>query len=259
MSRPRKATVDFFPHYVNHGETLFNVESDFGNDGYAFWFKLLEILGRSEHHFYDCNNKKKWKYLLSKTSFSEEDATKILDLLSELESIDKELWQNKIIWSSNFVDNLSKLYSRREVSPLTKPEILGLCIQKHQVNGINVDINPQSKVEESKEEDSPSLQISNLRGRYSTQQLKIIDEYLDILRWTRKSGVIAESVILKIYKEWEKFRPESVIYGLQTYIKNPKYHDKRENYCYGIMRNATAEEITAAGGSEGKYVPKERY
>jgi hypothetical protein len=63
-------------------------------------------------------------------------------------------------------------------------------------------------------------------------------------------GKIADSVILGIYKEWEKFAPEKVIYALQVYINNPKYHDKKENYCYGIMRNATSEEVAGQKGAK---------
>lgn len=92
-------------------------------------------------------------------------------------------------------------------------------------------------------EENTSLQIKDLRLRYSKEELSIIDNYFDILRWTRKNGRIADSVIIKIYKEWEKYSIPKVIHGLKVYINNPKYHDKKENYCYGIMRNATAEEI----------------
>ena len=160
MPRPKKATVDYFPHFVNHGETLFNIEAEFGNNGYAFWFKLLELLGRSEHHFYDCNNIKKWKYLLSKTRFSEEDANTILTLLAEIEAIDQEMWEDKIIWSHNFVSNLAPLYNRRDISPLTKPEIRDKCIHKLPATGVNADIYPQSKGEESKGEESTVLHPS---------------------------------------------------------------------------------------------------
>ena len=95
------------------------------------------------------------------------------------------------------------------------------------------------------------MQIKNLRSRYSEEQSKVIDEYFDILRWTRKNGRIADSVILKIYQEWERYPIPKVIYALKVYINNPKYHDKRENYCYGIMRNVTADEI-AKGEDYGK-------
>ncbi len=51
MARPKKQTVDYFPHFVKGGRTIFILENKFGNDGYAFWFKLLEILGESEGIF----------------------------------------------------------------------------------------------------------------------------------------------------------------------------------------------------------------
>ena len=101
-----------------------------------------------------------------------------------------------------------------------------------------------------KEENIP-LQIKDLRLRYSESQLKSIDEYLDILRWTRKNGKIADSVILKIYKAWEKFKPDVVIHSLQIYTNNPKYHDKKEQYCYGIMRNAKDEDVYKGVGGNG--------
>lgn len=109
----------------------------------------------------------------------------------------------------------------------------------------------EDKNEEGEKE--PSMQITNLRLRYSESQLKVIDEYFDILRWTRKHGKIADSVILKIYTEWKKFKPDTVIYGLKVYINNPKYHDKRENYCYGIMRNAKDEEVYKGVNGSGEY------
>lgn len=66
MARPKKQTVDYFPHFVKCGRTIYILENRFGNDGYAFWFKLLEILGESEGHFYDCSNLSNWEYLLAK-------------------------------------------------------------------------------------------------------------------------------------------------------------------------------------------------
>lgn len=87
-------------------------------------------------------------------------------------------------------------------------------------------------------------QIDDLRKRYADNHLLIIDQYFDILKHTRRGGKIAISVKLSIYQQWEKFRIDAVIYALDVYSTNPKHHDKKENYCYGIMRNATAEEIS---------------
>ena len=51
MTRPMKKGVDYFPHACVHGQTMFILEQRWGNDGYAFWFKLLEMLGTTEGHF----------------------------------------------------------------------------------------------------------------------------------------------------------------------------------------------------------------
>ncbi len=112
-------------------------------------------------------------------------------------------------------------------------------------NNVNNDINEKKQSETSQE-------IENFRLRYSEPQLKIINQYLDILRWTRTNGKIADSVILKIYKEWDKHKTEKVIYGLNVYINNPSYHDKKENYVMAIIRNATADQIAGVGKPKGR-------
>ena len=53
MARPNKQTVDYFPHYCKHGKSLMILERQYGNDGYAGWFKLLEVLGSEPGHKYD--------------------------------------------------------------------------------------------------------------------------------------------------------------------------------------------------------------
>jgi predicted 3-demethylubiquinone-9 3-methyltransferase (glyoxalase superfamily) len=162
MSRPKKATVDYFPHFTTNGKTIYILESEFKNDGYAFWFKILELLGSTEHHFVDCNNKNTWKFLLAKTLLSGENAEKILDTLAEVDAIDQELWKIKIIRSQNFIDNLSTVYQRRDINVYTKTQILALKSTETPLKEVNADIKPQSKgkesiVKESKEEEAKNI------------------------------------------------------------------------------------------------------
>lgn len=85
-------------------------------------------------------------------------------------------------------------------------------------------------------------EIENFRQRYSPETLTLIDKYLDILRTTRVSGKIADSVVCKIYEEMNKY-PEIVIqYSCYTVVNNPSLHSKKENYFFGIMRNTKSEE-----------------
>jgi hypothetical protein len=121
MGRPGKITVDYFPHVTQAGKTLASLESRWGNDGYAFWFKLLELIGNTNGFCYDCNSAADWEYLLAKTKVPEPIASAILDKLAELDAIDAELWQEKRIWSDNFVAGVAPAFEKRKGALPQKP------------------------------------------------------------------------------------------------------------------------------------------
>jgi hypothetical protein len=137
MTRPKKATVDFFPHYCNHKKTMFIIEGRYGNDGYAAWFKILEVLGISEGHYINCNDYSSYAFLIAKTNLQEDRFLEIVNLLAEINAIDADLWtKKKIIWSQNFVDNLDEVYSRRKIE---KPSIetIGVDLSKENDDEFN--------------------------------------------------------------------------------------------------------------------------
>jgi len=61
MARQQKQTVDYFPHFTMHKKTLRLMRKNFGDAGYVFWFMLLEVLGATNGHFIDLNEKVPWK------------------------------------------------------------------------------------------------------------------------------------------------------------------------------------------------------
>ena len=108
-----------------------------------------------------------------------------------------------------------------------------------------------------------SLEIENFRNRY-LDFIDVIDDYFDILRTTRVSGKISNSIIVKVYTEMQKYPVIVVKCACVTVISNPNLHSKRENYFYGIMRNTKADEAAekirkyeAAQTEEAK--PNEEY
>lgn len=127
MPRPLKRTVDYFPHFVQHGKTLLILQNEFGNDGYAFWFKLLSLLCKTDGQVYDYNNPASWRLLLAETSVNEDTANRLLQLLAEIDAIDTVLYQSKVIWIQQLVDNLSDVYTRRRNGSVPERPILGTC------------------------------------------------------------------------------------------------------------------------------------
>jgi len=148
LGRPLKQGVDYFPHMCSHGKTIYILEQRWGNDGYAFWFKLLELLGSTEGHVLDAENTATREFLAAKTRLSVEQCYEILDLLADLDAIDQELWKkHHVIWCQNFVDNLEPVYRKRKMETPTKPSF---CDENSSIDDVSVTESTQSKVKESK-------------------------------------------------------------------------------------------------------------
>lgn len=179
MARKEKMVVDYFPHFVNDGKTILILESKFGNDGYAFWFKVLELLGKSPKHFIDCRDVFNFDFLIAKTKVEDKKAIEILDLLAKLNAIDKDLWELKIIFSQNFLNNLETLYSRRNTETITKQEIidninnLSVVLMPTEIllDKDNPDKNTQRKGKDSKGKDSNTL-VTNCNTEKEKENIK---------------------------------------------------------------------------------------
>jgi len=131
---------------------MFILEQKYGNDGYAFWFKLLELLGTTEGHFLHLENSADWEFLQAKTRLYGDKCREILDLLARLDAIDRELWEcHWVVWSQNFVNGVAPVYKNRGIEIPSKPSFYA---RKPSDGGVSTPENPQSRVEESRVEDS---------------------------------------------------------------------------------------------------------
>lgn len=84
--------------------------------------------------------------------------------------------------------------------------------------------------------------IQNHRSHFSSEAITFFDKYIDILKTTRRSNKLADSVMCQILEETIKYPDVVVMSACNTVIKNPALHSKKENYFYGILRNTTVEE-----------------
>ena len=195
MSRPNRATVDYFPLDCQFSDSIRAIEDIYGNDGFIVWVKLLQKLGRSENHIIDIRTNIAWKLFYSLFKIEETKVLNILDTLSELECIDPLLWKSKVIYSKNFVNRLEIVYKKRTIKNLTYKEILkkyGVSGEKTHVsapkttqrNGVSApetrvfgSRNPQSKVKESKVKEEEYKYSSS-----SAKKIKLTEEEEEILK-----------------------------------------------------------------------------
>lgn len=168
-----------------------------------------------------------------------------IDLFEKLKLI--EIWDDGTIYMTTVqaligseVDSAERVRRHRE-----KKKLIESCKKALHCNGEVTKSNTEIEKEldiEKRERINYSLEIENFRQRYDSDTLTVIDEYFDILRTTRVSGKIADSVVHKVYAEMNKYPAVVVKYACKTILDKPELHSKKENYLYGIMRNTKADE-----------------
>lgn len=265
MARPPKQGVDYFPFDVYLDNKFKFIEIKYKLEGFAVLVKLLQKV-------YSCGYWCRWtddEALL----FSDEiraDLSLVTNVVQECLDRDifhKPLYEQFGVLTSKGIQKRYKEIVRRRTNVEVTEEYL-LIDGNFGVNDGNNSINDgsapesrqhtdgkstQSKVKESKVNNTKvkdtktkdhelSLEIENFRQRYSSQQLILIDEYFDMLRHTRVSAKVTLSVILKIYKAWDKHPPICVEYGVKIHTEKPEHHSKRENYTLGIISKTMADE-----------------
>ena len=134
---------------------MYILEERYGNDGYAFFFKLLESIADADGHVLDFNDGTEWEFFVAKTRTSESFCTEILDLLAKLKKIDPDLWRKRVVWYQGFVDGVAPVYKKRHTETPTKP---GFCDENPPIAPVPDPKTPplsrESRVEKSRVEES---------------------------------------------------------------------------------------------------------
>lgn len=107
---------------------------------------------------------------------------------------------------------------------------------------------PQTRIKECKEYKNPP-DFFSFKSRYPNPDL--IDRCLAAIASTRKSGKVAESVLLAQLQKWERYPAEQVEAGIRTYLeKDYAGQGKDEKYLLGIIRNQNGKKSPVS--SHGK-------
>ena len=159
MARPKKNTVEYFSHSCNHERPLSILIGKYGNDGYSFYFRLQELLGKTDGHTIQVDKDMEWEYFLTQVGCLSENALKMITTLVKIGEIDKDLWENeKRIWWQSFTNLLTDVYAKRKNDIPNKNSFLNRNLSLGSENTVNITETQllgtettQSKVKKSKE------------------------------------------------------------------------------------------------------------
>jgi len=222
MARPKKSTVDYFPHDTTHGSTMQILESRWGNDGYAFWFKLLELLGSHDSHYIDCQKPAEWEFLTAKTRQNDETAGSILQMLAKLEAIDSFLWtKHKVILCPKFLNRIEDAYRKRKDSfPTAEKVYSALNIVPSEFPA------EETPLEEITSAGSTERERERERERKEKKDLKHLSEYSDdfLEFW---SVYPVKTGKADAWKSWKKCKPlvKTILDALKWQANSQKWQD----------------------------------
>ena len=258
MTRPRKQTVDWFPHSGTHGRTMFILEQRYGIAGYYFWFRLLELLGDTEGHFINLNDPTSFEYLQAHTKTDFSSCKEMLNLLATLQAIDPELWEVFVIWSDNFVKGLAPAYRNRNIVIPVKPDNY---LKKPAQPGIKCKLS-QKEGEEGKGREGKEKRIAEpgvppvpALTFYSCKYFEVDFDFR--LKLAKEYPALIDEFILKEFSKMDDYiadHPKKYTFRATGHLANPRLFIKK----WLDRIQLSGEQLFPGGGpgNGGKREPK---
>lgn len=280
--KPKGYDVDYYMHEVGYTRKIEMVDRKYGNDGYATWFKIIDILCKSHLQAFDLYDENNKDFLSIRCNIETERLIEIINFLAKIGVFESSLWENyNILFNSKLVDGLSEVYRKRGIETPNIDNIVHhyrtFSEKKYTTTVLSAEKSTQSRVEESRGEESrveemsfglekPNLSFDILEfwnsqkiihHRLPPNQLKCENEkYENILKKLNKSytqkeiqqAILNYSHILKnesgeFIDVYKWTLPEFLKRGFEKYVDwDNAYYNKKKNKMAVSVNNQTTNK-----------------
>ena len=234
MARPIKEGMDYFPHDTDssNDEKIEALRGEFGNDGYAMYFILLERIYKTNTGSLDMNKTVIKKAIIKHIGVSEDLFNNILEFCFEIELFDKSTYDNLGLLTSNGIKKRhEEINKQREKWRKRK------IIQKENSNNSEFSNEktlgkiPQSKEKESKEKESKEKEIQ--RKENETQNLlnSGCSSDFNIYQYMQQRGFISISSTIA-----EQVKADIEIYSLEEVKQAIDIADNNGKHTYSYVK-----------------------
>ncbi|XSE65835.1 Lin1244/Lin1753 domain-containing protein [Lactiplantibacillus plantarum] len=227
MARPVKEGLDYFPLDVDFAvnDKTEAIMGEFGPKGVLFMIYLLSAV--YQNGYYLQWNKLKQMQLANRIAgVSPELANQIVNRLIAYGTFSEELFNSaKVLTSQRIQETYEDATKRRKSQKPTKYWI-NVDINKD-TSVVNVDINPQSKVNKSK---SNKSKVNNYDDDAGVTREQVINDWTNL--WGFPNGIARPEI-----DEWlEEFKPEVIAYAIWVAGE----HQIKSNACLKYVRAIVA-------------------
>ena len=150
--RPISNNVDYFPHKCKDDKELRFIQHKYKSEGYEVFYRLQQCLGDAESHRIDLGNDIERQMFEMSMSVNKEVVYGVIDILVEMNWLDKELYQKeKVLWSDKFINSIRAVYINRRREVPNKEGIYRDSTCRNE-SIVEYSIEKESKVEKSKDD-----------------------------------------------------------------------------------------------------------
>lgn len=191
MARPQKEGLDYFPHDVDavNDEKIEALRMLYGNDGYAFYFILLERIYRNKEFELDISDAETIQILSKKIGINEETFNQILSTAIKRECFDMEAYEKRGVLTSNGIKKRAGVVVEKREKMRARYEEKKKEVSDAETTEETESETPQSKVKKSKEKKS-NIYNTDTPKRFIPPSLEEIQAYcrernnnVDAQRW----------------------------------------------------------------------------
>lgn len=228
MARPKKEGMDYFPHDTDavNDEKIEALRFLYGNDGYAFYFILLERIYRTKEFELDVSDAETIQILSRKVGVNEEKFLQILETSLKRGCFDKEMYEQRKVLTSEGIKKRASVVVEKRVKMRDKYQQTKAEVSDAETTQETKVETPQSKGKERKVKESKNKYadyVSMTKSEYeklvseygelqTRKMIKVLDNYKGSKGKTYKSDyrAILSWVADKVTKEQPQRQTQSV-------------------------------------------------
>ncbi|MFF2156081.1 DUF4373 domain-containing protein [Paenibacillus chitinolyticus] len=152
MARPKKEGMDYFPHDTDatNDRKIEALRMLYGNDGYAFYFILLEMIYREPDFELDISDAETIQILAKKIAVTEEEFKQMLSTAIKRECFDPESYHERNVLTSNGIKKRSDVVIEKRERMRQAYKNRALPVSAAETTQETQAESTQSKVKESK-------------------------------------------------------------------------------------------------------------
>ena len=204
MARPLKEGLDYFPHDTDasNDEKIEALRALYGNDGYAFYFILLERIYRTPNSELDVSDTETLQILAGKVGAPLDAFNKMLETALKKGCFDARKWRENAVLTSNGIKKRAKIVLEKRQSMRERYEQKGVSSPVSDTETTPVsdaETTPetrQSKVKESKV-NNVRKEVYKKRNEMSAEMLSYFDRFWERYP-NRRAKVVAMTAFSKI-------------------------------------------------------------